>query len=547
MTSRGRRRAVLTAKYRILGTLIVIAVGAGCRSEPTRDPAGEPAAPSLDVVELSASEARDRMAAGALTARALTAAYLARIAAIDDAGPALNAVIELNPDALADADALDAERTAGTVRGPLHGIPVLLKDNIDAAGMVNSAGSLALDHHRPKQDAFLVARLREAGAVILGKANLSEWANLRSTRSTSGWSSRGGQTRNPYVLDRNPCGSSSGSAVAVAASLAAVAVGTETDGSIICPASANGIVGLKPTVGLVSRAGIIPIAISQDTAGPMGRTVADVALLLNGLVGIDDTDPSGPAARGRIAGDYTTFLDRNALRGRRFGVLRQAMGYHPGVDDATERALEAMRKAGADVVDVKMPTYDQWREDEVELLLYEFKDGLNRYLETSGTPIRSLEALIEWNREHADTVMPFFGQELFEQAQRKGPLTDAAYLKARDATRRLGRNGLLAVFETYKVDAIVAPSLSPAWMTDPVLGDHFVDAGYSAAAVAGTPSLTVPVGESRGLPLGLTLMGRAYSEGELIGFASAIEQALMARMPPTFRATIMDSTAASLR
>ncbi len=479
------------------------------------------------------------MSAGTLTARALTDAYLVRIAEMDDGGPMLNAVIELNPRARAEADALDAERRAGRVRGPLHGIPVLLKDNIDAAGMVNSAGSLALAGHRPKQDAFLVARLRDAGAVILGKSNLSEWANLRSTRSTSGWSSRGGQTRNPYALDRNPCGSSSGSAVSVAASLAAVAVGTETDGSIICPSSVNGIVGLKPTVGLVSRTGIIPIAISQDTAGPMARTVADVAMLLSGLASVDEADPSGPASRGRIAADYTAFLDTNALRGKRVGVLRQAMGYHPDVDDATERALAVMRQSGADVVDVKMPTHDQWREPELEVLLYEFKDGLNRYLETSGAPLRSLEEVIAWNREHAETVMPFFGQELFEEAQRKGALTDAAYLKAREAARRLARtDGLLAAFDAQKIDAMVAPSSSPAWLTDPVLGDHFVGAGYSAAAVAGTPSISLPIGESRGLPLGLTLMGRAYSEGELIGFAYALEQAITARQPPTFRATI---------
>jgi amidase len=493
----------------------------------------------VDVVELSAADAQERMSDGRLTARTLAAAYIARIAEVDDDGPMLNAVIEVNPDALAQADALDAERQAGKVRGPLHGIPVLLKDNIDAVGMVNSAGSLALGEHRPRQDAFIVARLRDAGAVILGKANLSEWANLRSTRSTSGWSSRGGQTKNPYALDRNPCGSSSGTAVAVAASLSAIGVGTETDGSIICPASVNGIVGLKPTVGLVSRTGIIPIAISQDTAGPMGRTVADVATLLNGLAGVDEADPSGPPARGRIAADYTTFLDAGALRGRRFGVLRQAMGYHPDVDAAAERAIASIRQAGADVVDVKIATYDEWNDPELQVLLYEFKDGLNRYLQTSGAPRRSLEELIAWNREHADAVMPFFGQELFEEAQRKGPLTEAAYLKAREAARRLaGKDGLLAAFDAHRVDAIVAPSMSPAWLTDPVLGDHFVGAGYGAAAVAGTPSITLPVGESRGLPLGLTFMGRAYSEGDLIGFAYALEQIVKARKAPAFRATI---------
>ena len=375
--------------------------------------------------------------------------------------------------------------------------------------------------------------------MIVGKTNLSEWANFRSTRSTSGWSSRGGQTKNPYVLDRNPCGSSSGTAAAIAASLAAVGVGTETDGSIICPSSVNGLVGLKPTVGLVSGTGIIPIAVSQDTAGPMGRTVADVALLLNGLAGIDRPNPAGPDANGRNSDDYTAFLESDALEGKRFGLLRQAMGYHPDVDAATEKALAAMKAAGAEIVDVKIRTYNAWDGPELEVLLYEFKEGLNRYLEDSGAPHRSLEALIAWNKANAATVMPFFGQELFERAQAKGPLTDAAYLKARDAARRLaGTDGLLAALEQEKLDAVIAPSVSPAWPTDHVLGDHFVGAGYGMAAVAGTPSITVPIGTSRSLPLGLTFMGRAYSEGDLVGFAYALEQATKARTPPAFMPTL---------
>jgi amidase len=494
---------------------------------------------ALDIVELAANDARGRMEAGTLTSRALTEAYLARIAEIDDAGPMLNAVIEVNPTAPAEAAERDEERRHGKVRGLLHGLPVLIKDNIDVAGMVNSAGSLALEHHRPARDAFLVQRLRAAGAVILGKTNLSEWANLRSTRSTSGWSSRGGQTRNPYALDRNPCGSSSGTASAITASLGAVGVGTETDGSIICPSAVTGLVGLKPTIGLVSRAGIIPIAISQDTAGPMARTVADAALLLSGLAGADEGDPAGKAARDRIARDYTTFLNADALRGRRIGVLRQAMGYHPGVDSATERALTTIRAAGAVVSDVTVATYGEWRAPELEVLLYEFKDGLNRYLQMSSAPLGSLEALIAWNRQHAERVMPFFGQELFEQAQKKGPLTEAAYLKARAAARRLaGRDGLLKALETDRLDAIVAPSMSPAWLTDFMLGDHFVGAGYEMAAVAGTPSITVPIGDARGLPLGLTFMTRAYQEGALIGFAYALEQAMNARRPPQFLPSI---------
>jgi amidase len=425
------------------------------------------------------------------------------------------------------------------VRGPLHGIPVLIKDNVDVAGMVNSAGSLALADHKPKADAFMVARLRDAGAVILGKTNLSEWANFRSTRSSSGWSSRGGQTKNPYVLDRNPCGSSSGTGTAIAASLGAVGVGTETDGSIICPAAVAGLVGLKPTVGLVSRTGIIPISVSQDTAGPMTRTVADAALLLGAMAAVDAADPAGAAAAGKIAADYTTFLDAGAVTGKRFGILRQAMAYHPDVDAGMNTAIEALRKAGAELIDVTVPTYNDWNDAEFSVLLYEFKDGLNKYLAQSGAPHASLAALIAWNKANADRVMPIFGQEIFEQAQAKGALSDAAYIKARDAARRLaGRDGLIATLDRHKLDAIVAPSMSPAWPTDHVLGDHFVGAGYGMAAVAGTPSLTIPIGDSHGLPIGVTFMGRAYSEGELIGFGYALEQLTKARRPPSSKPTL---------
>jgi amidase len=519
--------------------LLATAILVGC-STPAPTTAAAPAGkPAVDVVELSAVEARDRMAAGSLTSQALTQAYLDRIAKIDDAGPTLNSVIELNPSAVSEAAALDAERKAGKVRGPLHGIPILIKDNVDVAGMVNSAGSLAMAGHRPKQDAFLVQRLRDAGAVIIGKANLSEWANFRSTRSSSGWSSRGGQTKNPYVLDRNACGSSSGTGSAIAASLAAIGVGTETDGSIICPAAVNGLAGLKPTVGLVSRTGIIPISISQDTAGPMARTVSDVALLLSGMAGVDETDPSGPAAAGKIAADYTTFLKTDAIKGKRFGVVRQAMGYHPDVDAAMKQAVDALKAGGAEIVDVKIPTYNDWNDAEFAVLLYEFKDGLNAYLKNSGAPHASLEALIAWNKANAAQAMPFFGQEIFEQAQAKGPLTDAAYKKARDEARRMaGKDGLLAALQKDKLDALVAPSLGPAWLTDHVMGDHFLAAGYGMAAVAGTPSLTVPMGDIHGLPLGVTFMGPAYSEGALIGFGYAFEQATKARKPPTYRTTL---------
>ena len=493
----------------------------------------------VDVVELSAQDAQVAMSAGTLTSRTLTRSYLDRIARIDDAGPTLNSVIEINPDALKEADTMDAERAAGRVRGHMHGIPVLVKDNLDVAGLVNSAGSLALATHRPSTDAFVIARLREAGAVILGKTNLSEWANFRSMRSSSGWSSRGGQTTNPYVLDRNPCGSSSGTGTAIAASLGAIGIGTETDGSIICPSAVSGLVGLKPTVGLVSRSGIIPISISQDTAGPMGRTVTDVAMLLNAMAAVDSTDPAGPASSGHRPDDYTTFLVSDALEGKRVGVLRQAMGFHPGVDAAMTEAIDEIKRSGAEVVDITLPTYNQWNDPELEVLLYEFKDGLNTYLRKSGAPVASLEALIAWNTAHSGEAMPHFGQDLFERAQAKGPLTDEAYRKAHDDARRLaGPEGLLAAIDQQRLDAVVAPSMSPAWKTDHVLGDHFVGAGYGMAAVAGTPSLSVPIGDSHGLPLGVTFMGRAYSEGELIGFGYALEQATKARKAPQFTPTL---------
>ncbi|HYB94804.1 MAG TPA: amidase [Vicinamibacterales bacterium] len=521
----------------LIGGLVI---ATACSQGRSPAQATAPAVAALDVVELSATDARDRMASGQLTSETLTRAYLDRIAKIDDAGPKLNSVIDINPTAIEDAAALDAERRNGKIRGPLHGIPILIKDNIDVAGMVNSAGSLALADNRPANDAFMVKRLRDAGAVILGKANLSEWANFRSTRSTSGWSSRGGQTKNPYVLDRNPCGSSSGTGTAIAASLAAIGVGTETDGSILCPSAVAGLVGMKPTVGLVSRSGIIPISISQDTAGPMARTVADAAMLLGGMAGVDNADPHARAAAGRVAADYSTFLKPDALKGKRFGLLRQAMDYHPDVDASALKAVDVIKAAGGEVVDVEVAGYNNWSSAEFDVLLYEFKDGLNAYLKQAGSAHASLEALIAWNKANADRVMPFFGQEIFEQAQAKGPLTDAAYLKAREGARRMaGRDGLIATLDKNNLDALIAPSLSPAWPTDYVLGDRFVGAGYGIAAVAGTPSISIPIGETHGLPLGFVFMGRAYSEGELLGFAYALEQLTKARKAPQYRATLV--------
>lgn len=523
-------------------TVAVIAALSGCErikslaSPATKsETASHAATTDFAFAEASIGDLSSRMARGELDSHTLTQAYLDRIAAIDDAGPKLNAVIELNPDALKEADARDAERKAGRVRSPLHGIPVLLKDNIDATPMVNSAGSLALAEHRPQSDAFLVERLRAAGAVILGKTNLSEWANFRSTHSTSGWSARGGLTRNPYVLDRSTCGSSSGTASAIAASLATVGVGTETDGSIICPAAVTGLVGLKPTVGLVSRGGIIPISSSQDTAGPMTRSVADAAYLLAGMVGRDESDAVTANSVGHAVFDYPLHLKADGLRGARIGVLRNKMGVDAAVDAAMEKAIATMRRAGAVVVDAQIPTDGQWEAGELDVLSWEFKAGLEHYLASRQAPVRTLAQLIDFNKRHAGDELSYFGQDLLEQAEAKGPLNDPAYLDMRSTIRKLaGVQGIDAALQTQQLDALIAPATSAAWKADMTNGDPQVPSGYSAAAVAGYPSLTVPMGDTHGLPMGIIFMGTAWSEPRLFELGYAFEQTTKARKAPGF-------------
>jgi amidase len=489
--------------------------------------------------EPSILEIQQALSAGRFDVPALERHYEGRINSIDRGGPHLNAVIEINPQAAKIAAAL---QTGADHRQALFGVPVLIKDNIDTAdAMQTTAGSLALTGSKPMRDAFIVSRLRKAGALILGKTNLSEWANFRSTRSSSGWSGRGGQTHNPYALNRNPCGSSSGSGAAIAADLAVVAVGTETDGSIVCPSSANGLVGIKPTVGLVSRSGIIPISASQDTAGPMARTVTDAAILLTVLAGYDPDDPATEPLQSRPPLDYRQFLKRDGLKGVRIGIMRQNAGFHDEVDALFERAIETLRSQGAIIVDpANIPTQGKFDSDEQTVLLYEFKDGLNRYLAQRAATPRTLAELIAYNTNEKDREMPIFGQELFVSAQAKGPLNSPEYVEVHERAKRLaGVEGIDAALEKDHLDALVAPTMGPAWTTDWVNGDHFLGGGTSSApAVAGYPHITVPMGLVRGLPVGLSLVSTAWSEPKLIAYAYAFEQAAHARQPPHFNTVI---------
>ena len=510
---------------------------------PAPQGALQPGAPPepFELEELSIGELASSMASGERTARSVTEAYLARIARIDRQGPTLRSVIETNPDALDIADALDRERAEGRVRSPLHGVPILVKDNIDTADrMTTTAGSLALSGSIPAEDSYVAQRLREAGAVLLGKANLSEWANFRSTRSSSGWSARGGQCRNPYALDRNPCGSSSGSGAAVSANLAAAAIGTETDGSIVCPATANGIVGIKPTVGLVSRAGIVPISETQDTAGPMARSVRDAALLLGAIAGPDPRDPATAPSETRGLDDYTPFLDADGLRGARIGIQRSVFGFHDAVDRLMEEAIAVLRDRGAFIVDpVDLASSGALRRAETEVLFYEFKAGLNGYLQNlRNPPIRSLAELIAFNERNAAEELAWFGQERLIAAESKGPLSSLEYRQAHAVARRLSRAaGIDGVMDGDNLDAILAPTGGPAWVTDLVNGDHFGGSSSQFAAASGYPNVTVPAGFVHGLPVGVSFFGRAWSEPTLIRIAYAFEQATRHRRPPRLLAT----------
>jgi len=534
-----RRTFLQTTVFGAVGSAILPTIGG--RGKMASAPI--PQSPSFEFDEATVDQLQQSLSQGALSSHALTEKYLARIAAMDKQGPAVNAIIELNPDALSIADQLDKERKQKGARGPLHGIPVLIKDNVDTADkMMTTAGSLALvGQHAPK-DSFVAQKLRAAGAVILGKTNLSEWANIRSSHSTSGWSGRGGLTRNPYALDRNPCGSSSGTGAAVSANFCVLGVGTETDGSVVCPSSSNGLVGIKPTLGLISRSGIIPIAHSQDTAGPMARTVRDAAILLGALAGADPNDPATADSAGHLQPDYTKFLDPNGLRGARIGVARKYFGFSDEVDRLFAGVLREMQKQGAVLVDpADLETHGKFDDTELTVLLYELKADLNAYLKARGpdVPVRNLKEVIDFNEANSSKEMPYFGQDLFVKAEEKGPLSTKEYTDALAANHRLSRaEGIDALMEKHKLDAILAPTGGPAWLTYLANGDHSGGGSSNAAAVAGYPDITVPAGFVFGLPVGISFFGRAWSEPTLLKIAYSFEQTFKARKPPEFVATM---------
>jgi amidase len=524
------------------------ALGADRASGAATTPGGGSAAEAADVKpfeleEITIAELQDGMKSGKFTARSLVEKYSARIGEVDKHGPGVNAIIEMNPDALSIADELDQERKSKGPRGPLHGIPVLIKDNIDTADrMMTTAGSLALVGSKPLKDSFVAQKLRAAGAVILGKTNLSEWANIRSSHSTSGWSGRGGLTKNPYVLDRNPCGSSSGTGAGISANLAAVGIGTETDGSIVCPSSSNGLAGIKPTVGLVSRNGIIPISHSQDGAGPMCRTVRDAAILLGALTGVDAEDAATAVSAGKSQTDYAQYCDPNGLKGARIGVARKYFGFSDAVDALMEQSLDLMKKQGATLVDpADIETLGKFDDSELLIFMYELKADLNAYLSRLGpdAPMRTLKDIIEFNERNRSKEMPYFGQDLFIKAEAKGPLTEKAYVDALAKNHQLARTeGIDALMDKHQLSAIVAPTGGPAWLTDLVNGDHVAGGSSNAAAVAGYPNINVTAGSILGLPVGISFFGRAWSEPTLIKLAYSFEQASKARQAPKFLASI---------
>ena len=544
LKSHASRRSFL--KSAVIGSAATIAapaIPALAAARVLDPPAADSAVSSFELDEITIPDLQDGMKSGKFTARSLVEKYSARIAEIDKRGPAINSIIELNPDALSIAESLDAERKQKGPRGPMHGIPVLIKDNIDTADkMMTTAGSLALVGSKPPQDSFVAQKLRAAGAVILGKTNLSEWANIRSSHSTSGWSGRGGLTKNPYVLDRNPCGSSSGTGSGISANLCAVGIGTETDGSIVCPSSSNGLAGIKPTVGLVSRSGIIPISHSQDGAGPMCRTVRDAAILLSALTGVDPADPATAASAGKSSPDYAQFCDPNGLKGARIGVARKYFGFNDSVDALMEQSLDVLKKQGATLIDpADIDTLGKFDESELAVLLYELKADMNAYLARlgPGAPVHTLKEIIEFNDRNRQKEMPFFGQDLFTKAEAKGPLTEKAYLDALDKNHHLARaEGIDATMDKYHLDAIVAPTGGPAWLTDLLNGDHVAGGSSNAAAVAGYPNINVTAGFLSGLPVGISFFGRAWSEATLIRLAFAFEQATKARQSPRFIPTI---------
>jgi amidase len=540
-SSRSRRNFLRAGLATTVATAAVPALGAASAYDQAENSNVIPREFELD--ELTIDDLQQAMQSGKYSSRSLTEKYLARIQDIDKAGPRINSVIEVNPEALEIAEALDRERKDKGPRGPLHGIPILIKDNIDTADRMNTtAGSLALLGSTPPKDAFVAAQLRKAGAVILGKTNLSEWANIRSSHSTSGWSGRGGLTRNPYALDRNPCGSSSGTGAAVSANLCAAGIGTETDGSVVCPSSANGLAGMKPTLGLVSRSGIIPIAHSQDTSGPMARTVRDVAILLGTMAGADAEDKATAANSGKIPSDYTKFLDPAGLKGARIGIVRKYFGFNDAVDELMNKVIEDMKRAGADITDpADIPTLGKFDDTELLVLMYELKADLAVYLARLGetAPVKSLKDVIEFNEKHKEREMSFFGQDIFLKAEEKGPLTTKEYLDALASNHKLTRaDGIDFVMDKFKLDALVAPTGGPAWLTDLIDGDHAAGGSSNAAAVAGYPNINVTAGYLYGLPVGISFFGRAWSEPTLLKIAYAFEQLTKARQKPMFLPTI---------